>query len=401
MDFIKKRLLPAVAVLTCAALALGAIEGESGPWLEVEKRDLVVGVDIEGELEAIESDTIGPPRVPNVWQFKIASLATDGQQVQAGQPVVGFDTTRLRQQLEQLSSDRDTAAAELEKTEADLRKEESDLELRLAEAQAKLRKADFALEVPPEVTARRDLEKSRIDQDIAGLEIEHLERDLRHLEIRRKNEVERLTSARDLAASKVKEIQEAIQSMTVRAPRAGTVILKADWRGEKPKIGDQMWRGRSVLEIPDLEHLRATVSIDEADIGRVAPGQSVSFRLDAYPDIEYHATVARIRTAVQPKSRNDPRKIVKAQLELEQTDGERMRPGMRLRGRIEIERFEDRIAVPQDAVFQDGDGSYVITRGVFGSQRRQPELGRRDDAYFEVIEGLDEGDRVLGRERDS
>lgn len=400
MRWMKRGLLAAV-VLAGAALAVGAFEGEGGPWLEVERRDLVIGVDIEGELEAIESATIGPPTVPNVWQFKISSLATDGQQVEAGQPLVGFDTTRLRQQLEQLSSERDTAAAELEKTEADLRKEESDLQLRLAEAEAKLRKADFALDVPTEVTARRDLEKARIDRRIAQLEIEHLERDLRHLEQRRKNDVEWLTSARDLAASKVSEVQQAIQAMTVRAPRAGTVILKADWRGEKPKIGDQMWRGRKVLEIPDLERLRATVSIDEADIGRVAPGQSVTFRLDAYPDIEYRATVARIRTAVQPKSRNDPRKIVKAQLELEATDRERMRPGMRLRGRIEIERFEQRLVVPQDAVFQDGDGSYVIARNLLGSERREPELGRRDDAYFEVLGGLGEGDRVLGRERDS
>ncbi|MEO1365732.1 MAG: HlyD family efflux transporter periplasmic adaptor subunit [Acidobacteriota bacterium] len=390
-------LVAAVAVLASLLLAFGAFDAPEGVWLEVERRDLVTGVDIEGELEAIESATVAPPSVPNVWQYKISFLATDGADVQAGQPVIGFDTTQLRQQLEQLSSQRDTAAAELEKTVADLRREESDLELRLSEAEARLRKANFTLDVPEDVTARRELEKSRIDRDIAQLEIDHLRADLEHLERRRQNEIRSLTGKRDLAASKVEEIKAAVAAMNVKAPRAGTVILRSDWRGDKPKVGDQMWRGRTILEIPDLERLRATVNISEADIGRVEPGQSVTFRLDAYPDLEYRATVARIRRAVQPRSPSDRRKIVKAQLELEDTDGERMRPGMRLRGTIEVERLEARVAVPQDAVFQDADGAYVRVRGLFGADRRAPELGRRDGEYFEVLDGLDEGDRVLGR----
>lgn len=386
--------LVAAGILT---FALGAFESEDGPWLEVERRDLVTSVDIEGELEAIDSAAIAAPPVPNMWQYKISFLATDGEEIEAGKPVIGFDTTRLRQQFEQLGSMRDTSGAELEKTIADFRQEKSDLELRLSEAEARLRKATFALNVPADTTARRDLEKSRIDHSVAELEIRHLKADLEHLDRRRQHEVERLTGGRDLAASKVEELGEAIKTMTVLAPRTGTVILKANWRGEKPKVGDQMWRGRSVLEIPDLERLRATVNIGEADIGRVEVGQKVTFRLDAYPDHEYRATVSRIRTAVQPRSPNDARKIVKAQLELEETDGERMRPGMRLRGQIEIERFESRVAVPQDAVFQDAAGSFVIVRGLFGEERRVPELGRRDDAFFEVLGGLDEGDRVLGR----
>ncbi|MEO1088668.1 MAG: HlyD family efflux transporter periplasmic adaptor subunit, partial [Acidobacteriota bacterium] len=325
-------LVAAVAVLASLLLAFGAFDTPDGVWLEVERRDLVIGVDIEGELEAIDSAAVAPPSVPDVWQFKISFLATDGAEVKAGQPVIGFDTTRLRQELEQLSSQRDTAAAELEKTVADLRQEESDLELRLSEAEAKLRKAKFTLDVPEDVTARRDLEKSRIDRDIAQLEIDHLKADLQHLDHRRDNEIRRLTGQRDLAASKVEELQAAMVAMSVKAPRDGTVILRSNWRGEKPKVGDQMWRGRTVLEIPDLEHLRATVNISEADIGRVEPGQAVTFRLDAYPDLEYEATVARIRRAVQPRSPNDQRKIIKAQLELESTDRERMKPGMRLRG---------------------------------------------------------------------
>ncbi|MEM8993886.1 MAG: HlyD family efflux transporter periplasmic adaptor subunit [Acidobacteriota bacterium] len=389
-------LVAAVALFASLLLAFGAFEAPDGVWLEVERRDLVTGVDIEGELEAIESATVAPPSVPNVWQYKISFLATDGAEVQAGQPVIGFDTTQLRQQLEQLSSQRDTAAAELEKTVADLRQEESDLELSLSEAEARLRKANFTLDVPADVTARRELEKSRIDRDIAQLEIDHLKADLEHLERRRQNEIRSLTGMRDLAASKFEEVQAAVAAMNVKAPRAGTVILRSDWRGDKPKVGDQMWRGRTVLEIPDLKRLRATVNISEADIGRVEPGQAVTFRLDAYPDLEYQATVARIRRAVQPRSPSDRRKIVKAQLELEETDGERMRPGMRLRGTIEVERLEARIAVPQDAVYQDAGGAYVQVRGLFGADRRTPELGRRDGDYFEVLAGLDEGDRVLG-----
>jgi len=183
--------------------------------------------------------------------------------------------------------------------------------------------------------------------------------------------------------------------MTVRAPRAGTVIYKSNWRGEKKKIGDSTWRGEKVIEIPDLRRMQAFGEINEADAGRITEGQEVTLHLEAHPALEYGAHVRRIRRSVQTTSWRDPRKVVRVEIELDGTDQERMRPGMRFRGSVEAERITDSLLIPRDAVFAGPEGATVVVRGVLGRREAHPTLGRHNEEFFAVSGGLDEGDRVL------
>ena len=117
-----------------------------------------------------------------------------------------------------------------------------------------------------------------------------------------------LQSKLEFARTKVADQRDAIQRMTVKAPRAGTLILRSDWRGQKKQVGDRVWRADKVLEIPDLSRMEASAEVDERSAGRLAEGQPVTLRLDAYPDREYRAIVGLIRRAVQVKSwQNRPR----------------------------------------------------------------------------------------------
>ena len=50
-------------------------------------------------------------------------------------------------------------------------------------------------------------------------------------------------SARELTVrADVESLESAIAAMTVAAPRDGTVVYVADWRGEKPRVGESTWR---------------------------------------------------------------------------------------------------------------------------------------------------------------
>lgn len=386
-------LLVAAAWAGSDALSTTLFSGD-GAWREVERRDLVLGVPLEGELRAVRSAVLVPPQIPNLWQVKVASLVTEGTEVEEGDPVITFDATELRQRLRQTVAERDSAQKELEKRITDLALRRRDLELRLAEAKARLRKAEFLLDVPADVVARNELESSRIDRRLAGLEIDYLERNLEHMDVREKLEVGTLRSRRDVAASKVEQMQRDVEALTLRAPRAGTVIYQANWQGEKLKVGETVWRGRNLGEIPDLSEMEAEAEVAEGDAGRLEVGQPVSFRLDAYPDREYRGRIRSIRRTVQRKSNANPTKVVKVVLSIDESDPVRMRPGMRLRGRVETERHEDVLAVPEDAVFTGPDGAWVTRRGLLGEERVYPRLGERDDRYFRVVDGLEPGDRV-------
>ncbi|MEM7352825.1 MAG: HlyD family efflux transporter periplasmic adaptor subunit, partial [Acidobacteriota bacterium] len=331
-----------VAILVAGAAIWGVANGletEDGEtWERVVRQDLVIGVELEGELQAVDSADLGPPAVRSVSNFKIAFMVPEGTEVQAGQPALGFDTSDLQRQLQLKVAARDSSAKELEKRIADLRIEDRQLGLQLAEAEASLRLALLKLEGTEKVSAQRDIEKARIDRRLAELQIENLTKSREHLEARTRADVEFFGEKRDRAAARVTELEEQIRAMTVPAPRSGTVIYKTNWRGEKKKVGDNVWRAEKILQIPDLKLMRGEAKVAEADAGRIEVGQAVALRLDTYPDHEYRAKVVKIHRTVQQKSWRNPQKVVRLDVELEATDTERMRPGMRFRGEIEIDR---------------------------------------------------------------
>lgn len=387
-----------ILVLLLLAFGAWAVQlGGEGPWLEVQRRDLVVGIPFEGDLRAVDSLEIGPPQVEGVWSFKVSFLAEEGKEVRAGQPVLRLDTTELQRRLQQEMAEQESAEKKLQKKEQDLQVEQRRLELRLAEAEARWRKTQFAVDVPAEVVSRRQIEEAKIDQRLAQLEIDHLSRNLEAMAQRRHSELSNLRQRRDRAAAKVEALRQGIQAMTVKAPRDGTVIMITNWRQQKTKVGDQVWRGSRVLEIPDLSQMRVEAEVAEADAGRLQVGQGASFFLDAYPDREYHGRLVQIRRAVQAKASRPAEKVVKVTIDLETTDTQRMRPGMRLRGILEVERLENVVAIPNDAVFTGPQGVWVWTRTLFGKDRLQPNLGIRNGQFFQVLEGLEPGDKVLGR----
>jgi HlyD family secretion protein len=326
--------------------------GGSDTWLRVDRRDLVMEILTEGELRAVDSALIGPPQLRRLWN---------------------------------------------EKARRDLDIQRRQLELRLEEARARLRQTELRVGQSAEITAAIELEKARIDKRVAEAEIESLGASLQQHSIRSRMESAILQSKLEFARTKVADQRDAIQRMTVKAPRGGTLILRSDWRGQKKQVGDRVWRADKVLEIPDLSRMEASAEVDERSAGRLAEGQPVTFRLDAYPDREYRAVVGLIRRAVQVKSWQNPSKIVKLTLELEETDTERMRPGMRFVGNIAAQTIPGAVSVPSSCVTSDAKGAYVEVRKLLGRRKVYPELGRRNDEYVEVLSGLEIGDRVLRR----
>ena len=398
MTFRKSILIAPIVLLGLSAAWVFARTQDSDRWLQVERRDLVLGVEVEGELKAVQSIELGPPSIRTLWNYKISFLIPEGTEVQPGQPVLGFDTTELKNQLQDETATRDSAQKELEKLETDLEIERRNLEMNLAETEARFKEAELNSSQVPEVTSRIELQKAKIDRDTEAQNLSFVRQNLEYLALRAEAELAALRSKRDRAAQRVEELEQQIHLMTVTAPRAGTAIYRTDHRGEKHKVGDSVWRMNKVIELPDLTRMVAEGEIDEAESGRVRIGQPVTFRLDAYLDQTYRGKVKSLRRTVQQKSRNNPKKIVKLEIELETTDVERMRPGMRLRGTIETERVEEALTVPTDAVFTDARGSSVFSRAWGQRKRIFPEFGRRNGEYFEILSGLSEGDRILSLE---
>ena len=359
----------------------------------VERRDLALSVAVTGELEAIDTADLGPPPVDGVWDFTIASLVPEGSAVEAGAAVMSFDTSMLQQQLQEAIAEHDTAAGTLDKRKTDLRAEREQEILALAEAEARLRRSSMKAEVDAAVLARRELELAGIDRDLARAEVQYRAGRLESLSRRSESELGSLGVQTERARQRVAELRAKTAAMTVVAPRAGHVVYKTDWSGAKKKVGDTVWRLEVVAQIPDLDTLRARAEVDEAQSGRVEPGQPVTFRLDAHPDHLYSGTVASVNRTVRPRSFRTPRNVVDLLVTLDRTDPERMRPGMRLQGTVEVERRSAVVAAPLAALAFDETGPFVRIRGD-GDRKHRPSLGARDATWVEILDGLESGDRL-------
>jgi hypothetical protein len=391
----RRRFWLVLALVAAALLFLSLRPSRPGVGAPVEakKADLVLTVEVEGELAAVRSTEIGVPPVAEV-DFKIAFLAPEGQAVRKGESVLRLDTEMIERQLAEKRAELQEAQKKVEQKEIDLGMKLLDLEQQSAQARAELGRAQLKVEVPPEVQQRIELEKALLDKKGRERDLENLEAEGRVTRALTGAELSSLRQQRDRAAGRVAALEDAIEKMNIRAPQDGIVIYRTNWRDEKKKVGDSVWFGEVVLALPDLAEMKGDGFVDEADGGPVKEGQPVTVRLEARSDFDLRGRVARIGRTVKQRSWRTPLKGYRVEITLDKTDPTFMRPAMRFRGEIETGRIPGVLLLPRDAVFLRDDGPVVWARRGLGWREVRVGLGRSNRTQVEVVSGLAEGDRV-------
>lgn len=391
-------LAPLAGLVALALLALGPGGDEAPAPVVVKKADLVLTVDVEGELAAVRSTEIGVPPVAEV-DFKIAFLAPEGQSVKKGDSVLRLDTEMLERQLAEKRAEYEEARKKVEQKEVDLAVKLLDLEQQAAQAKAELGRAALKADVPPEVQQRLELEKARLDQRGRERDLENLDAEGRVTRALTGAEVESLRQQRDRAGGRVAALEAAIEKMTIRAPQDGIVVYRPNWRDEKKKVGDSVWFGEVVLALPDLAEMKGDAFVDEADGGPVREGQKATLRLEARSDFDLEGKVAKIARTVRQRTWRTPLKGYRVEIVLAKTDPTFMRPAMRFRGEVETGRVPQVLLVPREAVFLRDAGPVVWVRRALGWSEVPVKLGRSNRREVEVLEGVVEGDRLSAVDR--
>ena len=175
-------------------------------------------------------------KLPEVWDYRISFLAPEGSEVKKGQPVLGFDTTNLRQQLEEKRAEAESADKEIDRRRRSLALARGDLELEKAQVEARRAKAAMKVDVPPEVSGAIELRKARLDLDLAEAEAASVTRRLEAAERAARAELSVLEGRRRRAALRTSELVTTIERMTIPSPRAGTVLYVPNWNGDKRKL---------------------------------------------------------------------------------------------------------------------------------------------------------------------
>jgi HlyD family secretion protein len=322
------------------------------------------------------------------------SLVPEGKNVKKGEVLIRFDAQRIMEDLQRFQNELDQAKKELEKTSVQTDLERRELEGRLAEAENKYEKLKLKQVTSTEFEASNKVEEDRFALEQAGREVELLKQRIAAHQQASEANYKIIASKKARAENKLSEIQKGIENFEVKADRDGVVVYKVKWNGEKPQVGESVWSGQPVMEIPDLNTILAEAFVPEVDIGTVKLGQRAEVTIDAFPGKSYSGQVKSMGTLVRPKAWDIPNRILEARIVLDQLDTSIMRPAMSIKVKIETNRRSNVIAVPLKSVRTTAEGTVVKVKTESGWREQKVNLGESNGDEVIITEGLKVGDRV-------
>jgi multidrug efflux pump subunit AcrA (membrane-fusion protein) len=316
------------------------------------KGDFLVTVRCRGELAARSSVLIPAP--VNVPELRIVWLAPPSSPVNAGDPVIRFDTSSARQQLQEKEAALQEAAASLEHAIAQARITAEEDKRDLAKAQYEVERAKLEASKQEIVSAIQG-EESRIDLALAEQKLRVQEATVGLHTASGNAKIASMKRAHEQAQSEVDITKQRLARMEIRAPSAGVIVYLSNysqgWANAKPfKVGDQVWPGAALAEVPDLATLEMEGKIEEIDRGRITAGQDARVRIDALPELTLTAKMDRISPLTQMTFEWPPTSSFRGYAHILKSDP-RLRPGMNGTVDVVIQRLPNVVSVPAKSLF--------------------------------------------------
>jgi RND family efflux transporter MFP subunit len=386
-----------VVIAAVAAVVLWREAPVSASTFKLEAKEFAITLRADGELKAVRSVTIAAPMISG--RLQIIRLAQNGTAVKPGDVVVEFDPT------EKIKA-RDDAAFDLRSAEQEISKMKAQLEDGLAQFQIEFKRAETEA-----ASAELDLVKREAQSRIEADKVELRAKEAAHTLARLKERMaaKQRQSAAELETLEVKKqkagaakaaAERDLEALTVKSPISGLLVFKQIWKGNDmgdPQEGDTVWPGMAIAEIPDLSTLEVNAFVHESDGGQLKVGQAAKVLMDAFPDREFEAKVARLGSLAQRRSWNNPVKYFTTVLALESSDPS-MRPGMTTSVDIVVETIPSAISVPLEAVVErDGEPAIYVKNGR-GFEMRHIKLGKRNSTHVVIENGVKAGEEVALRD---
>jgi len=282
--------------------------------------------------------------------------------------------------------------------------------IRMIEADARVRQAELESFLYESFQHRQDEARKRSDLEQAQAERIRVEQRNDAEIIRIEADVDSRRFSLQTAKDRLADLETQLEQCVIRAPNDGLLVyassIQQGRRGNDdppPQVGTELRPNELVAILPDTSEMIALLKVGEALSGRVEPGQEVVVYSDALPNVPLPATVQSVSVLAESGGWRDPNRrdyTVRVRIEADPSLG--LKPAMRCRGEIMLDRVEDSLWVPIQSVFREGPIAYVHVKGEQGIEQRSVRLGRTGELQVEVLgDALAVGDRVLLRRPDA
>ena len=365
----------------------------SFPVAPARKGDFLVIIRARGELKAARSVQVYAPVVP---QLRIAWLAPSGAVIHQGDVMIRFDSSAAEQQLQQKEAALQQAQASLDQAVAQSKITADQDKSDLADAQFNVEKA--TLEVSKqEIVGEIQAAESRIALGLCQqkLKVAQATADLHAASDR--SRIGSLTRVRDNNLNDVNITKARIAQMVINAPITGflnfSINYMQGWMNAKPyKIGDSVFSGMILAEIPDLDTLEMEGKIEEIDRGRISVGQDVQVHVDSLPELPIAAKIGQISPLAEAGYEYPPTRSFKAWAPISHPDS-RLRTGMNSGMDIVVNRVPNAISIPAKALFtRNGKPVVFVASGGHYRPVQVELLARNPDEV--AVSGLSAGAMV-------
>lgn len=218
------------------------------------------------------------------------------------------------------------------------------------------------------------------------------DRDLRYQRmvqdsIFRENQKLQMNSSLKNMKQNLEMVRQRLENLNIKAPADGQL------GSLEIEIGQSINRGQRIGQLHILNDFKVVAEVDEHYIDRVRRGLASSFKRN---EKEYR----QITKKVYPEVRDGRFKV---DLVFDGLTPENLRTGQTYHIKLELGQPVEAILLPRGGFFQSTGGQWVFVLDKSGTYatKRHIKIGRQNTQYFEVLEGLESGEKVIRNNYDS
>ncbi len=367
----------ALVLLIVFGLGFGGAKDEDSAysWDTVGRGDIRETIQASGEIRAKTQINIGTSVAGEIKAIHVK----DGQDVKAGDLLVSIDQERLKQSMVQAQASLDAVRQDTTRLEGTMRR---------------------SVDSFPRYEALRQ----------QGLMSDE---DFRQQKLNKESAVLSYNSAKANVAqseANLRVMQDGLSKATLRAPIAGRVTsLKAE-KGETAIPGMSNVSGALLMIISDMSEMQAEVKVNESEVVRTKVGQTAQVTVESLPGRVFQGKVIEVATGTEKTGSDANLYKVKVVLAGQRSDLDNLRPGMSARAVILTQEGKALLRVPLQAVLErEGSLEEAQKQGLLAPSNRNivllfkdgkaierpVQVGIANTQFFELKEGLAEGDKVL------
>ncbi len=361
------------------------------PTYQVQAQPFAIEITATGEIEAAESQKIvSPGRRP----MMLAWLAEENTYVKEGDVIARFDSERIirdknEEEFAVLKLQQDIINSQASQTQEkqDIRSEQNFVEEEFAFVDR------FAID-DLRIYSQLDIIDTLQNRDF----LEAKDAFLARKETSVLEQHDSATSVLDIQQQghqrKLQQYLSALKQLEVTAPYSGLLVYIKDRRGEKPSVGNTIFPGSPLAEIPNLENLQARLYVLADDAIDLAETQQVAIQLDAFPDKTFTGQLSSVSAFPREIKRGNPIKYYELTATINEQDTSVLKPGRKLSATINVTEPQDAIAVPLQSIIYEQEQSFVYLQQGDEFKKHPVTTGRKNLYFIEITSGLAFNDAI-------